>query len=361
MESNGIRFVREITKWETISLFQPDLSQLINVLTDGLQYHFEIVEVKCIKCPNLTDKPFNLVGNGLSGNEAIIGCFSTDDELRRATETATWDLKDFAMHFCNKLFFIGGGYAGMPNLPFNGTLVMNATYSAPQQINNESGIVFKDTNSNRIRMETLNDPDYMICSMNGNFFMSEGRDGTVLEVRVMKRRKKPTRQCDTSGDIINLMMNSLMAANVFNDCSIGLGGILIMKKGSVTHQVLPDNVEMSTLKTPFVLSNHIEYHNSEINDQPFLISLGTIVAVSTAYQNRLMHMPHKFYSFSNNENGGQFFNDISSDDIEYIGYFNAAKELFNIIICSDHHKMCICYAFVLRCIRNSKQIIAIQI
>ena len=86
---------------------------------------------------------------------------------------------------------------------------MNATHSAPIDYNNESFVVIKDINNDRIRIETLRRPEHMMCCINGNFFMSKGEEGNVLKICV-KRRKS-----DSSLQHINiiLMIRNILSAH----------------------------------------------------------------------------------------------------------------------------------------------------
>lgn len=78
---------------------------------------------------------------------------------------------------------------------------MNATFAPPEQINNASRIIFARGTTGPGRIETIKKPDQMIYSATGNFFMSEGRAGRVLEVRAKKRKY--------SGNIITVIENAL--------------------------------------------------------------------------------------------------------------------------------------------------------
>lgn len=60
---------------------------------------------------------------------------------------------------------------------------MNAMYRAPAYITNKSYIVFADKSRGYNRIKTLTKLNQMMCSVMGNFFVSEGRQGDVLRVR----------------------------------------------------------------------------------------------------------------------------------------------------------------------------------
>lgn len=51
-------------------------------------------------------------------------------------------------------------------------------------------------------METSRRPEHMMCSMGGNFFINEGKEGCVINIRIKGRKYDPTLQ---NIDIINLI------------------------------------------------------------------------------------------------------------------------------------------------------------
>jgi len=49
------------------------------------------------------------------------------------------------------------------------------------------------------------------------------------------------------------------------------------------------------------------------------------------YVLQILHVtdsPYKFHSFSNCEAAGQFMNDVTPNETEYIGYFNVAQKVY---------------------------------
>lgn len=63
----------------------------------------------------------------------------------------------------------------------------------------------------------------------------------------------------------------------------------MIKGGSVTHQVLPDNTEINRLATPFVLNQFYKYIDSQVNGEPYLVSVGTIVVHSLAHLSQVRY------------------------------------------------------------------------
>ena len=71
-----------------------------------------------------------------------------------------------------------------------------------------------------------------------------------------------------------------VVVNIFMFGFAGLGGILTIQKGRVTHKVLPDNIEINRQRTPKKLNKFYEKIKSVIRDKPCLVGLGIIIADS---------------------------------------------------------------------------------
>ena len=65
---------------------------------------------------------------------------------------------------------------------------MNATYRAPMDIRNESRLIFAERRNGQTRIEKLTDPNQMIYTNKGSFFVSEGRTGLVIRMRAKGRK-----------------------------------------------------------------------------------------------------------------------------------------------------------------------------
>ena len=97
---------------------------------------------------------------------------------------------------------------------------MNATHSAPMDYNNESSVIFKDTNSNSMKMETLRNPEHIMCSIDGNFFMSEGEEGNVFKICV--KRRKPVSGPPCPNNIIRIIRKVLSDRLPYTDTLMGI-------------------------------------------------------------------------------------------------------------------------------------------
>ncbi|XP_018306478.1 uncharacterized protein [Mycetomoellerius zeteki] len=67
-------------------------------------------------------------------------------------------------------------------MPYYGHLIINATYRAPNDIRNESRIIFANRDNRQTKIEKLTNSDHMVFTNKGTFFVSEALGG-VLRMR----------------------------------------------------------------------------------------------------------------------------------------------------------------------------------
>ncbi|XP_067212136.1 ester hydrolase C11orf54-like isoform X2 [Linepithema humile] len=274
---------------------------------------FEDVVVKITSCPQLTKEPFNLAANGLHGNTAIIRCDSKTTQRK-------WNMNYFLQNFPYDSFLIGGGFGAKPNLPSNGYLIMNATFSRPEQINNASRLAYVRSLTDSGIVEIMKEPDQMTCCTIGNFFMSEGRPGPVLEVQA-KKRKSPR------PNIISIIGKILYSYYGVKNKLVGLGGVLLINKGEMLVSVISNKIPENQIISSNDLLNRVEHR--AINCTSNITAFGTILGSKATFWDKL-YPRHCFYTFSENNVGGRFAKDVTPDETEYVGYFNTAEYLYHL-------------------------------
>ncbi|XP_011695700.1 PREDICTED: uncharacterized protein LOC105454640 [Wasmannia auropunctata] len=165
---------------------------------------FREVKVDIAACPCLTRQPYNLAGVGINGNSSLMEIGGPENVVSHNDYgILTWKVQELLSSAYFDSFIFGNGYAAKPYMLYNGHLIVNAMYRAPSNFTNASRIVFADASNRQRRIEMLTDPDQMLCSYMGSFFISDGRPGLVLRVRA-----KGQTSIDRF-DIITIMQNSL--------------------------------------------------------------------------------------------------------------------------------------------------------
>ncbi|XP_077268737.1 ester hydrolase C11orf54 homolog [Temnothorax americanus] len=345
---------------DSINLPPTTLSEVATILQNGMRPAFREVNVDISACPCLTRKPFNLTGIGLSGRPSVIhvGDYINIIPTPRPNKS-TWNIGkrcEILLSAGHDSFIFGSGYAVKPYMPYNGHVcLINTFYAqkydniifkshlftficqkpdhccsslwtrcrAPAFINNRSRIVFADASNGQTRIEMLTRPDQMICSLMGNFFISEGKQGNVLRVRAKGR--------ESIVDIITIIQSILHRHFYEEDRTIALGGVLQMRNGRVAQNVMPEQYPPRV--SSFIdLARWFKCHDLQLKSD--LIAVGTIINTEPdilyeeqRYDSPLPRRHHQFHSFSTDGVGGQFVNDIMST-VEYKGYFNLANKIY---------------------------------
>ncbi|KAG5348150.1 CK054 hydrolase, partial [Acromyrmex charruanus] len=323
---NGDAYTTDDLPYRVYSLATPTLLEVAEVLQNGMQPLFQRLNVDVARCPYLTTVPYNLAGVGLCGNTSITELLPLQANV--PWNQRTWDIRDILTTSCRDSFVIGTSYATKPRMPYYGHLIMNATYRAPMDIRNESRLIFAERRNGQTKIEKLTDPNQMIYTNEGSFFVSEGREGLVIRVRAKGRKTINT-------DIITSMQMVLYEKYKRNENKVvALGGILKITNGSVACNLIWDDYQEPMLESfhDFIRRQrcpeiHLESDmiavGTIINDKPQLIPQEQRYGVN-------LYDRSEFHCFSNYGAGGQFISDITPDITEYEGYFNVAENLISI-------------------------------
>ncbi|XP_018393424.1 PREDICTED: ester hydrolase C11orf54 homolog [Cyphomyrmex costatus] len=323
LNGNSYTIPRKERCYKERSMKTPTLSEIAEVLQNGMQPLFHRLKVDVTSCPCLTKEPYNLAGVGLCGNTAIIELGEKPTENVSDWKDRTCDIKSVLKTNCSDSFVIGSSYATKPHMPYYGHLIMNATYRAPESFTNASRIVFIETGNGQRRIETVTDPNQLTCTHNGCFFVSEGRPGNVVRVRAKGRKMINT-------DIITSMQTVLYESFGKDSTeTVALGGVLRMRYGQVACNVMLD--EYPDEKLQFV-NFYFQQQYSKINLESDMIAVGVIfddlpILISDEEHYGIsIYNRSEFHCFSDHGTGGQFISDISPDTTEYEGYFNVVKK-----------------------------------
>ncbi|KAL6437417.1 hypothetical protein ACFW04_005131 [Cataglyphis niger] len=317
-ENNG----NENYRLSSYMLFTPTLEDLKNVLYVALNPFFEEFEIAVISCLCLTREPYNLAAAGLSGNTGILKMGNFKNFYPRPRTDFAFDIQQILSSCSNDVFVIGSGFAAKPSMSYNGNLTMNAVVSAnPTNVINNSCIAYE--NAGEIRLEIINDPNQIKCSLLGHFFFNEGKRGPVIKIRAKSSR--------SICNIIKLIQGVLNAR--YQHAKIGLGIILIINGGRTIQFILPENyVECNyhTYMDYCIKLRSYEHEQNCIN----LIALGALIndpliIIEQDFGNVFIDSRYKFNIFSNSEAVGEFFDYGIPEETEYIAYLNIAQEIYS--------------------------------
>lgn len=266
--------------------------------------------VDVVDSPNLTEEPFYLASEGISGDPLIIE-YGNDDYLLPLVDRAkVYDLIPTIRQISSykeKDFFAGGAGAGPFDwLQQNSEGIYNLMVYRNGSIDNESHVVRTIGDG----IEVLKVPHNVTrAALLGNIFLSEGKPGKVLKV-VARNRTGPE-------NFISAMRTGL-TDNYSQDQVVGLGGAFVMKNGTAYVHVM-DEFSETPIHTAFELNDWLTFHRI----QGPIIALGNFVSQETDFKLRLQH----FHCYSKHNHGGHYHYDTTPDIVEYEGYFNVVDRI----------------------------------
>ncbi|KAL6437402.1 hypothetical protein ACFW04_005116 [Cataglyphis niger] len=312
--------INEYYNRSSYMLFTPTLEDLKNVLYVALNPFFEELEIEVVSCPCLIKAPYNLAAAGLSGNTSILELGTFDYFYPNPRTDFAFNIRYILSRCNNDVFVIGSGFAAQPCMPYNGHLTMNAVVSANStNIINNSCIAYEVV-ANELKLQIINDPNQIKCSLFGNFFLSDGKRGPVIKLRAKGRRSRSN---------ITALIQKALANRCQKRPLIGLGIVLVINGGLTVQYLLPHN---------FVSSGYnrlLDYY-SRITPYSFtcinLIALGALISKNLDFcGNEITKMflrdeTSMFNALPNFESFGNFLNDLTPDDTEYIVYINIAQK-----------------------------------
>ncbi|XP_050451328.1 ester hydrolase C11orf54 homolog isoform X5 [Cataglyphis hispanica] len=301
-------------------LFTPTLEDLKNVLYVALNPYFEEFEIAVVSCPCLTRAPYNLAAVGLSGNTGILELGHFRHFSPRPQTDVVFDFQDLLSRCSNDAFVIGSGLAAKPSMPSNGHLTMNAVVSANHRnVINNSCIAFK--RDDELRLEIINGHNQIKCCLFGHFFFSEGKRGPVIKIRAKGRRSR--------SNIIALIQTAL-SNRCQNKLIIGLGIVLVINGGKTAQFILPHDF----INYDYNEGEHCHHRFRRYAlDCENLIALGALMSEPSfpvEYNQRVIleNIYSMFNILRNSKSGGNFFNDVTPEETEYIVYINVAQEKY---------------------------------
>ncbi|KYQ53212.1 hypothetical protein ALC60_07640 [Trachymyrmex zeteki] len=117
---NGDCYTTDDLPYIRIPLSAPIISEIAEVLQNGMQPLFHEVNVDVASCPCLTGAPYNLAGVGLCGNTSVMKYRRFITENLEERNHTTRNIRDILTTSCHDSFIIGSTYATKPSMPYYG-------------------------------------------------------------------------------------------------------------------------------------------------------------------------------------------------------------------------------------------------
>lgn len=311
-----------ILPFEEKPLFTPSLEEIRNVLAAGLTSNFETVNVEVVDCPNLTEGPFHLAGQGLNGSPTLLELGGPPYLLPHVDYTKLYDLVSISQRALQstskEILAIGAGAGPYPFVESNCEGMFNLRVTSKGQIISESHLAQITPDRKRVLLKKIPNTETR-CALLGNIFISEGKPGKVLKVNCKKRIG--------SKDFIASIRTSL--EQHYGDRTVGLGGVFLLKNGKAKQHVMSPFSE-TAIYTEEELNTWLNFFDMSAT----LIAVGTLVTNECDLDLRLQH----FHSFSRHGEGGHYHIDTTPDVVEYEGYFNVGEKIVRVDKPINTHK-----------------------
>lgn len=290
----------------SIDLSVPAIDDLCRIIRNGLKINFEEANVAVVDCPDLTKSPYNLSAAGLSGSPRIVDLGGPGNLLPTIVGTKRYDISSITKQINLPDAFVIGSAAGPYHyVGVNSDMVVDMVTG--KNATNAS-YVCKIT-ENKCQLMTLPRKDFQ-CSFLLNAFVSKGLPGKVIKITARKRIGKE--------NFVSCIRKSLQKE--YKDITIGLGGIFILKSGSVKCHVMP-NFSPTPLENDNDVNNWLRFFNMAAP----MIFTSVLVSNDPGLNLRIEHS-HGY----GGGNGGHYHHDVSPDTVEYEAYYNVAEILFRI-------------------------------
>lgn len=303
-----------ILPFEEKPLYTPPLDEIRDVVAAGLTSNFETVKVEVVDCPNLTEDPFHLAGQGLNGSPTLLELGGPPYLLPHVDYTKLYDLVSISQKAlnCTKKEFlaIGAGAGPYPYVDSNCEGMYNLRVAANGHVHSESHLAQVTPDRKRVMLKKIPNTETR-CALLGNIFVCEGRPGKVLKV-TCKKRTGPK-------DFIAAIRTTL--EQHYGDRTVGLGGVFLLKNGKAKQHVMSPFSE-TALNNEDELNEWLNFFDMSAT----LIAVGTLVTNECDLDLRLQH----FHSFSRHGEGGHYHIDTTPDVVEYEGYFNVGEKIVRV-------------------------------
>uniref|UniRef100_A0A8C4NHW3 Chromosome 11 open reading frame 54 n=1 Tax=Eptatretus burgeri TaxID=7764 RepID=A0A8C4NHW3_EPTBU len=267
--------------------------------------------VSVVDCPDLQLAPFCLAAPGLCGNERIADVGGVPYLLPEPRKDKLYDLGDvLRLVGLPGGLVLGAGAASHAVLGTNAELMANI-FTPPQggkeTVNNRSFSARWDGNHGCV-LEPYNHTEFALLA---NLFISQGKQGKVLEVRARVRTG--------ASNFISCLRLALFRN--YGEKPVGLGGVFVMEEGEAKLHVMP-HFSSRPLHSDECLNSWLKF----ITVPSPLSCLSVLVSHDPALSLRLEHT----HCFGPHCLGGHYHCDVTPHRVHYHGYFIPARDIYRI-------------------------------
>jgi len=308
------------------ALSPPSLEELASVLQPALEANYAQASVSVVDCPDLSQSPFHLAGEGLSGNECTADIGGQPNLFPRPLLEKKYPLLECAkaMNLSpEKGMLIGAGAGPFHVIGQNSELAPNLSWKVSfDDVNNRSHYtkVIRDT-SGKPEASCQLSPS-TDCALMMNLFGSSGETGPVLKITTRSRKG--------DGKSLTEHIRNTIHEAYGDDRQISMGGVFLIKRGKANFHVMPD---FPPADEPFkdrkAVEDWLTFHH-------FSAPIVCLTVFDSADPEKLgLRMEHTHCFSIDKDEGGHYHYDLSAgedgaEEVEYEAYLNTAKTLYRI-------------------------------
>ncbi|KAH8379067.1 hypothetical protein KR009_002956 [Drosophila setifemur] len=299
-------------RFEERPLHVPALSELQQVIQGALCSNFASVDVSVGPCPDLKGTEFALVESGLGGKPTLLEAGGPPYLRPLVQRDKLYNLTEITRRIQGpgKIFAVGAGAGPWPIRGSNCEGIFNLSVNEKDKLTNGSYTATVRGDKEECVLEKIPDSEPR-CALILNLFLSEGKPGDVLRIQAKQRTGEE--------NFIECIRRGL--EQHYQDRAVGLGGIFVVKKGTVHQHVMRD-FSKTPIRTPEEIQKWLKFYEMPAQ----LNALGTLVTKDLGLDLRLQH----FHSFSFENWGGHYHYDTSPDIVEYEAYLNVAERVVRV-------------------------------
>ena len=301
---------------KSADFYQPEQSELLGALRDGLGLHFRFVDISMENCPDLTE--FGLASSGLSGSTALFefgGEPYAHNPKYRGAKVNIEEMVRASGHQDAKI--MGAAMADAAVINNNsGEMIPNARVAGP--------ILSRVARVGADRQCIVENYDSLICGPIANLFVSEGKPGQIIRIELRTR----------FGDQPSLTqaIRESLTSITGGDRQIGMGGAFKLLHGRVRSHVMPNYdclVEgYYDTEKELVVKDFLQFYE---HMGPNLLCLCTLwTGDPTGGELNLRtsgEHTHFYHQDDNKQQAGHYHGDVTPDEVHYVGYFQLAGQI----------------------------------
>ncbi|WKY12780.1 hypothetical protein Q1695_003962 [Nippostrongylus brasiliensis] len=295
--------------WKTfvIQTLKPSNNELRSVIETILMGNFKSVHVAVATSPDLTKPPFRMSSNGFGKNLSIAEVGGMGNLFPRLHKEKEYDIKEIC-ELCDKksAFVFGPGACPKSVLGTTGELVADVNLTLNKVASKATSLV--NNHSSPYKTCEINSPKFNLMA---NLAISEQPEpAEVLHIKCSERTGNENfPRCIQKG-----------LAKHYGQCCVSLAGVFIMNANASVH-IVPDfpSGDFSS--------------REEINKWFYTFTVkGPLVGATVLHSydpGHNLRMEHT-HCYSDHDDAGHYYNDVSPKTVTYEGWFAAAERIYRI-------------------------------